>query len=119
MEAPCIMQRSMTEKDDLVEIAPGGRVEAIGPTAALRLQAREGLFHVLAAPAHIVVMRAARTDAEARSCKLSGDLTTPGNIVDILALIAQTGWRGELIVYNEEGTRSVYIEQGSVVGATS
>jgi hypothetical protein len=74
---------------------------------------------MLPAPAHLVVMREAGTDGEARSCKLSGDLTAPGNIVDILGLIAQTGWRGELMVFDEEGTRSIYVEQGSVVGATS
>jgi hypothetical protein len=109
---------SVALNDDLVKIE-AGRVEALGPAAALRLQAREGVFHMVPAPPHLVVMREARADAEARSCRLSGDLTAPGSIVDILGLIAQTGWRGELLVYDEEGARSIYIEQGSVVGATS
>lgn len=110
---------STGHKDDLVKIEAGGRVQALGPAAALRLQAREGLFHMVPAPAHLVVMRAAGADGDQRSCRLSGDLTAPGNIVDILALIAQTGWRGELVLFDEQGTRSLYVEQGSVVGATS
>jgi hypothetical protein len=108
----------MALKDDLVSIA-GGRVEAIGPAASLRLQAREGLFHLLPAPAHLLLLRDARADGEARSCRLAGELTAPGNIVDILGLVAQTGWRGELVLFDDEGTRSIYVEQGSVVGATS
>jgi hypothetical protein len=106
-------------EDDLVRIEAGGRVEALGPAAALRLQAREGLFHVLPAPHHLVVMREAREDGDGRTCRLSGDLTAPGNIVDILGLLAQTGWRGELIVFDDQGVRSIYTAEGSVVGATS
>jgi hypothetical protein len=77
----------MALKDDLVSIA-GGRVEAIGPAASLRLQAREGLFHLLPAPAHLLLLRDARADGEARSCRLAGELTAPGNIVDILGYAA-------------------------------
>lgn len=109
----------MAVNDDLVRIDAEGRVEALGPVASLRLQAREGLFRVLPAPAHLLTMRGAGEGGEASACRLSGDLSAPGNIVDILGLVAQTGWRGELIVFDHAGTRSIYVEQGSVIGAAS
>ncbi len=43
-------------------------------------------------------------------------MTHPGALCDILALLAQTGWRGELIVFEEQNARSLFIDQGNVLG---
>jgi hypothetical protein len=51
--------------------------------------------------------------------RLAGEVTTPGALCDVLALLAQTGWRGELVVEDSEALRSVYFDQGNVVGATT
>ena len=48
--------------------------------------------------------------------RLAGEIT-PGAMCDVLALLGQTGWRGELLVFDGESTRSVFFEQGNVVGA--
>jgi hypothetical protein len=37
----------------------------------------------------------------------------------VLALIGQTGWRGELVLLDGEAERSIYFESGSAVGARS
>lgn len=112
----------MDANEDLVKIE-SGRAEAVGAAALLRLQARQGLFHMLPAPAQLVVMRehppAGSEDADVRALRLSGEITGPGDLCDVFGLISQAGWCGEVIVFDDEGTRSLYVERGDLVGAAS
>lgn len=112
----------MPHDDDLVMIEAGGSVRPIGGSAAVRFQAREGMFHVLPSPPHLLVLREATTPGGAtdpRNCRLSGQLMTPGGLSDILGLCATAAWTGELQVYDPAGDRSLYIEEGTVVGAST
>jgi len=79
---------------------------------------------MLPAPNHVVFMRYTgedgRRDAEDGAVvRLSGEVTAPGALCDVLALIGQTGWRGELVVLDSEDVRSVFFDQGNVVGAAT
>jgi hypothetical protein len=112
----------MAQDDDLVVIEAGGRVRPIGESAAVRFQAREGMFHVLPSPQHLLILREATGAAgngDARTCRLSGQLTTPGALSDILGLCATAAWTGELMVFDAAGARSLYIEEGIVVGSST
>lgn len=112
----------MAVKEDLVKIE-SGRVEAVGAAASLRLQAREGLFHMLPSPPQLVVLREAAATADSaadhRTCKLSGEISAPGDLCDVFGFISQAGWCGEVIVFDHAGSRSLYVERGDLVGATS
>jgi len=88
------------------------------------MRARAGAYRMLPAPAHVIFMRFTgedgRRDAEDGAVvRLSGEVTAPGALCDILALVAQTGWRGELVVLDGDDTRSIFFEQGNVVGAVT
>ena len=48
--------------------------------------------------------------------RLAGEIAEPGAVCDIIALVSQAGWRGELVVSDAEITRSIYFDQGNVVG---
>lgn len=112
----------MSQDDDLVMIEAGGRVRPIGESAAVRFQAREGLFHVLPSPAHLLILREAvspDSTADPRTCRLSGQLTAPGALSDVLGLCATAAWTGELMVFDPAGARSLCIEEGIVVGAST
>ncbi|MBX3181777.1 MAG: DUF4388 domain-containing protein [Polyangiaceae bacterium] len=107
---------------ELVRIDPQGVVHPIGTTASQRLRAREGAYRILPAPGHVVMMRFTgedgRRDAEDGAIvKLAGEITAPGTLCDVLALIGQTGWRGELIVLDGESSRVIFFDSGNVVGA--
>jgi hypothetical protein len=109
---------------ELVRIDSRGEAHPIGAVASQRMRAREGAYRMLPAPKHVVFMRYTgedgRRDAEDGAVvRLSGEVTAPGTLCDILALIAQTGWRGELVVLDGDDARSLFFEQGNVVGAAT
>jgi hypothetical protein len=111
-------------RPELVRIDSRGEAHPIGNVASQRMRAREGAYRMLPAPKHVVFMRYTgedgRRDAEDGAVvRLSGEVTAPGTLCDILALVAQTGWRGELSVLDGDDTRSIFFEQGNVVGAVT
>lgn len=111
-------------RDELVRIDSRGEAHPIGALASQRMRSRAGAFRVLPAPQHVVFMRFTgedgRRDAEDGAIvRLAGEVTAPGAVSDIIALLAQTGWRGELVVEDESCVRSVFFDQGNVVGANS
>jgi hypothetical protein len=111
--------RMSGQSDSLVEIDTKGNVRPVGPSAVLRLQARAGKFEVLPAPAHMVVMRALDTTTDSRACRLSGEIRAPGVLCDIVGFLGHGGWRGELLVVDPDSSRSVFFDEGHVVGAQS
>jgi len=109
-------------RDELVRIDGRGEAHPIGAIAGQRMRARAGAYRVLPSPKHVVFMRYTgedgRRDAEDGAVvRIAGEVTAPGALCDVLALLGQTGWRGELIVENEDQVRSVFFEHGNVVGA--
>ncbi len=111
-------------RPELVRIDARGEAHPIGNVASQRMRAREGAYRMLPAPRHVVFMRYTgedgRRDAEDGAVvRLSGEVTAPGTLCDILALVAQTGWRGELVVLDGDDVRSIFFEQGNVVGAVT
>jgi hypothetical protein len=111
-------------RPELVRIDSRGEAHPIGNVASQRMRARAGAYRMLPAPAHVIFMRFTgedgRRDAEDGAVvRLSGEVTAPGTLCDILALVAQTGWRGELVVLDGDDTRSIFFEQGNVVGAVT
>ena len=109
-------------RSELVRIDPSGVAHPIGTVASQRMRARAGAFRLLPAPDHVVFMRYTgedgRRDAEDGAIvRLAGEITSPGAMCDVFALLGQTGWRGELAVLDGPTARTVYFDQGNVVGA--
>jgi hypothetical protein len=109
-------------RTELVRIDAEGVAHPIGAVASQRMRTRAGAFRLLPAPDHVVFMRYTgedgRRDAEDGAVvRIAGEITTPGAMCDIFALLGQTGWRGELVVLDGAAARSVFFEQGNVVGA--
>lgn len=107
---------------ELVRIDSQGQAHPIGAKASQRLRERAGAYRMLPAPAHVVFMRytgedGRRDEADGAVVRLAGEITRPGALCDILGMLAQTGWRGELCVLDGKHSRSLFFEQGSVVGA--
>jgi hypothetical protein len=111
----------MDFKAELIRVASTGEAHPVGKVASQRMRARAGFYRMLPSPGHVVFMRFTGEDGRRDDCdgavvRLSGEVTHPGALCDILALLAQTGWRGELIVFEEQKSRSLFIDQGNVLG---
>jgi hypothetical protein len=111
----------MEDRDDLLKIEPGGVARPVGALAAQRMQARSGGFHVLPSPAHVVFMRHAidGQEPDGRACVVAGEIRASGALCDIVSFIGHTSYRGELIVIDKTASRSIFFDQGQVVGAQS
>jgi hypothetical protein len=111
-------------RSELVRIDARGEAHPIGNVASQRMRARAGAYRILPSPEHVVFMRYTgedgRRDAgDGAVVRLSGEVTAPGALCDILALVAHGGWRGELVVLDDDDARSLFFEQGNVVGAAT
>jgi len=109
-------------RDELVRIDSRGQAHPIGVVASQRMRARAGAYRLLPAPGHVVFMRYTgedgRRDADDGAVvRLAGEVTSPGTLCDVLAMVTQSGWRGELVVLDSTDSRSVFFEQGFIVGA--
>src|SRR3954467_13626919 len=109
-------------RDELVRINGRGEAHPIGSLAGQRMRSHEGAYRVMPSPKHVVFMRYTgedgRRDAEDGAIvRIAGEVTAPGALCDVIALLAQTGWRGELVVERDDEVRSVFFESGNVVGA--
>lgn len=110
----------LSGRDDLVEIGTDGTLRPLGDRAAMRLQARAGALEILPSPPHLLFMKRADEGAEgARPCILSGELRSAGALCDVLSFVGHAGWRGEFVVQEAESARSIYFDQGNIVGAQS
>jgi len=109
---------------ELVRIDSHGQAHAIGNVASQRLRAREGIYRVLPSPGHVVFMRFTGDDGQRDASdgaivRLAGEITAPGALCDVVALLGQTGWRGELVVLDSEHARSIFFDAGNIVGAST
>jgi hypothetical protein len=109
-------------RDELVRINGRGEAHPIGVVAGQRMRSHEGAYRVMPSPKHVVFMRYTgedgRRDAEDGAVvRIAGEVTAPGALCDVIALLGQTGWRGELVVEDEDRIRSIFFDSGNVVGA--
>ena len=106
-----------SDRDDLLRIDGTGTVHPLGRAASQQLRPRAGEWRLIASPHDLIIARSMSSGDAV--LKLAGEIRTPGALSDIVALAAQSGWIGELIVLAEAGTRSFYFDHGSVIHAST
>lgn len=85
------------------------------------MRTRVGAYRILPAPKHVVLMRytgedGRRDDEDGAIVRIAGEITSPGAVCDVLAMLGQTRWRGELVVMTGDHARSLFLDRGNVVG---
>jgi hypothetical protein len=106
----------MADRDDLLRVDQTGTVHPVGRSASQQLRARAGEWRLLPSPRDLLLFRKTTGGAV---LKLAGEIFTPGALCDVVALVAQSNWKGELVVLCEAGTRTMYFDQGNVIGAAT
>jgi Domain of unknown function (DUF4388) len=108
-------------REELVRIDETGALHPVGKVASQRMRARKGAFRLMPAPEHVIFLRyvgedGSRDEHDGPVVRLAGEVTAHGSLCDIVALIAQAGWKGELVVVSGDASRSIFFESGNVVG---
>ena len=107
----------MADRDDaLLRVDSTGTVHPVGRVASQMLRARNGEWRIQWSPSDVIFLRA---DRAGPVLKLAGEVRAPGAVCDTISLIAQSNWHGELVVVDETGMRSLYFDQGNLVGAAT
>jgi hypothetical protein len=109
-------------REELVRIDDTGAIHPVGKVASQRMRARKGAFRLMPAPDHVIFIRyvgedGERDDDDGAIVRLAGEVTAPGSLCDIVALVGQAGWKGELVVLSGETWRSLFFEAGNILGA--
>jgi hypothetical protein len=84
-------------------------------------ETKRSAFRLMPAPPGVIFFRQ-EADGDAASdsgrvVKLAGEIKAAGAIADIVGLVAQAGWVGELVVMDGTSARSLFFDGGSVLGA--
>lgn len=112
------------ERHELVRIDATGTAHPLGKTASQQLRARQGAFRMMPTPRQLVVLRhvgedGRREEHDGAVFRLAGEITAPGSLCDIVSLVGQAGWSGELLVLDRATSRSIFFDRGHVIGAQS
>jgi hypothetical protein len=117
---PVYRSATMLERADLLRVDATGMIHPLGKTASQALRARAGEWRLVEGPGDVILMRkAGGASVPGATLKLAGEIRTPGAMCDIVALIAQALWRGELVLVDDGSVRSVYFADGSVLGVAT
>src|SRR5579871_5381150 len=108
----------MAKRGDLLRVDSTGTIHSVGRTASQEMRARAGEWRLLPGPKDVCILRP--EGRETAALKMAGEIRTPGAICDVVALAAQSSWTGEIVVLdNESSQRSIFLDGGAVVGATT
>lgn len=107
--------------DEMVRIDAGGVAHPLGEVSKSRMRARSGAYRMLPTPGHLVFLRFVGNDGrrdreDGPIVRMAGEITATGGMTDVMALLGQSGMRGELVVMEGNITRSVFFEHGNIVG---
>jgi hypothetical protein len=106
-----------TDRRGDLRVDSTGTVHPVGRDASQALRARVGEWSLVRSPMEVVL--AIRSGESARALRLAGEVRAPGALCDVVSLVAQAGWGGELVILQEDASRSIFFESGQVVSATT
>jgi hypothetical protein len=107
----------MAKRADLLRIDSTGTVHSVGRTASQEMRARAGEWRLLPGPKDACILRP--EGRETATLRMAGEIRTPGAICDVVAVAAQSSWTGEIVVLDADSQRSIFLDKGTVVGATT
>lgn len=97
-----------------------GSIAVAGSTAVRRLRARSGRYSLVTDARGLLILRGdAPPNTAPRRVLMAGEVVSRSTVLEVLNMIANAAWRGELFVYTADATRMLAIDQGALKHAHS
>ncbi|MCC6522707.1 MAG: DUF4388 domain-containing protein [Polyangiaceae bacterium] len=115
-----------TRLDSVATVGEGGELTPFGEHAQRELKAHAGPMVWTPCPPHVLLLRRPpqpgderRGPADSGNAWLTGEVTRPGVLWEILSMLAQSRRVGEFVVDDGTDRRHLFLELGHLVGAAS
>jgi hypothetical protein len=109
----------VADPSDLVIVEPDGSIRAAGRAADRRLRALAGRYRLVVEAAGLIILRGERDDGGGPRVLMAGEIVSPTSLLEILNVIANASFRGEMHVLTPDAHRVLGIDQGALKHATS
>jgi hypothetical protein len=112
----------VSEPNDLVVVEADGSVRVPGRAADRRLRDRAGRYRLVVDANGLLMLRAEATPEQLATrtrVLMAGEIVTRMTVLEVMNMIASSGWRGEMHVYGDEAHRTLAIDGGAVKFARS
>jgi hypothetical protein len=112
----------MDEPKQLITIKTDGSVEVPDERVKKRLGTRAGRYQLAESPTGLLVLRKSARGKEkngATRVLMAGDIVSRSTVLEIVGMIGQAAWSGQLTVYGKAARRSLLIDQGALRSAVS
>lgn len=110
----------MSEPPDLVVVADDGSIRPVGSEAAGRLRELRGRYRLIADAPGMLIVRAEEPQANGASrIMMAGEIISRTTVLEIINIVCNSGWRGELRVVSPDAARALTFDQGALKHARS
>lgn len=106
-------------RDGCILLHPSGRLTSDGLDVETWASPRVGLWRPVPTPADLIILERAEGEAQGGQVTLSGRITAPGDLTDILQMIHTGRWEGLFNVLLGAVRKTLILKEGDVVGAVS
>jgi hypothetical protein len=113
--------RTVAEPTDLVIVAADGTLRVVGRGAERRLRDRAGRFHLIVDSDELLVLRGEPNTERQGGPRvlMAGEVVTGTTVLEIINVIANASWLGDLRIFSGGNTRSLTFDRGAVKHANS
>lgn len=111
----------MDEPKQLIQVKADGTVVAPGGRVRKRLGAGAGRYQLLEGPPGLLMLRRIARGKEKNGARvlMAGEIVSRATVLEIVSMVGQAAWSGELTVHGRAARRSLLIEQGTLRSAVS
>lgn len=115
--------RPVSESSDFIVVRPDGLIDVNGREAAEHLASRQGAYRLVLDVEGLLILRGAQyvePPPGAARVLMAGEIVSRTTVLEVINVIATSGWRGDLHVFGGDGHhRALNIDKGAVKSAKS
>jgi hypothetical protein len=111
----------VADPDDFIVVGVDGSMVAASRSVERRLRDRAGQYRLTIATSGLLVLKEDRSrGSEAARVIMAGEILGKMTVLEVISVIANANWRGELTIHDAEGTeRALILDQGALKVARS